>query len=167
MGAETPFCLFECTQADAARRRRPLDAVSRAAPEMGGAVDVSEDESSARIEVTIPLDATAPHRQRETDSPARVRPVRILVADDEESIRELVKVAKNSKTVFQAGQQRRSEPRLRATIARIHEGVAGKVINLKAQRHNSGDLAHDGSSADWFFFPNRSGDLITVPCDRP
>jgi myo-inositol 2-dehydrogenase / D-chiro-inositol 1-dehydrogenase len=78
-----------------------------------------------------------------------------------ESIRELVKVARNSKTVFQTGLQRRSEPRLRSTIARIHEGVAGKVIYVKAQRHNDSDLAHDGSSADWFFFPNRSGDLIT------
>lgn len=78
-----------------------------------------------------------------------------------ESIRDLVRVANASKTVFQSGQQRRFEPRLRKTIARIHEGVAGKIIMVKAQRHSGDDFAHDGSSADWFFIASRSGDLIT------
>ncbi len=77
------------------------------------------------------------------------------------SIRELVHVAKDAKTVFQAGQQRRADPRLQKTIARIHDGVLGKVIMVKAQRHGGSDLAHDSTSADWFFFANRSGDLIT------
>lgn len=78
-----------------------------------------------------------------------------------ESIRELVRVARNAKTVFQVGLQRRSEPRLQKIVAKIHEGVAGKIIMIKAQRHGSEDLAHDGSSADWFFNAKRSGDLIT------
>jgi predicted dehydrogenase len=78
-----------------------------------------------------------------------------------ESIQKLVRVAKESKTVFIAGQQRRSYPRLQKTIAKIHEGVLGKVIYVKAQRHGGGDLSHDGPSADWFFFAKRSGDLIT------
>jgi predicted dehydrogenase len=78
-----------------------------------------------------------------------------------ESIRELVRVARSARTIFQIGLQRRSEPRTQKTVARIHEGVAGKVIMLKAQRHGGEDLPHDGSSADWFFNARRSGDLIT------
>ena len=77
-----------------------------------------------------------------------------------ESIGELLRVARDAKTVFQVGQQRRSDPRLQKTIAKIHQGVAGKVILVKAQRHSSNDLAHDGPSADWFFNARRSGDLI-------
>ena len=77
-----------------------------------------------------------------------------------DSIAELVRVAQESKLVLQVGQQMRASSRLRETIARIHEGVAGKVVMIKAQRHASDDLDHDGSSADWFFDPKRSGDVI-------
>jgi predicted dehydrogenase len=77
-----------------------------------------------------------------------------------QSIRELVKAVKGSNKVFQAGQQMRSDARLRQTIARIHEGVAGKIIMVKAQRHAGDDLAHDGPSADWFFNAKRSGDVL-------
>jgi len=42
-----------------------------------------------------------------------------------ESIGELVKAAKAAKTVFQAGQQRRSEARLAKTIEKIHQRAAG------------------------------------------
>lgn len=77
-----------------------------------------------------------------------------------ESIARLVKVARGAKTVFQVGQQRRSSVRLARTIREIRNGVAGKVIMLKAQRHSSRDLAHDGPSADWFFNAKRSGDVI-------
>ena len=77
-----------------------------------------------------------------------------------ESIRELLRVAKGARTILQAGQQRRYERRLGATVARVKEGLAGKVLMVKAWRHNDDDLAHDGSSADWFFNAKRSGDLI-------
>jgi len=77
-----------------------------------------------------------------------------------ESIRDLVKVAKESKTVFQVGQQMRSMSRLRDTIDRVHTGEFGKIIMVKAQRHGSDDLDHDGPSADWFFNAKRSGDVI-------
>ncbi|MGH9660566.1 MAG: Gfo/Idh/MocA family protein, partial [Bryobacteraceae bacterium] len=60
-----------------------------------------------------------------------------------ESIAELVRVARQSKTVFQIGQQMRSFTRLRRTIERIHEGVVGKIVMVKAQRHAGNDLAHD------------------------
>ncbi len=77
-----------------------------------------------------------------------------------ESIARLLKVARSAKTVFQAGQQLRHDEQLRETISKIRDGVAGKVIMLKAQRHASNDLPHDGPSADWFFDARRSGDVI-------
>jgi predicted dehydrogenase len=78
-----------------------------------------------------------------------------------ESIRRLVRVAKNSKTVYQPGQQMRSDGRLRQIIEKVHEGAAGKIIMVKAQRHAGDDLDHNGPSADWFFNASRSGDVIT------
>ena len=77
-----------------------------------------------------------------------------------ESIGRLVKVAQASDFVFQIGHQRRSQPHMQERIAKIHEGAAGKIIMLKAQRHSSRDLDHEGRSKDWFFFAKRSGDVI-------
>ena len=77
-----------------------------------------------------------------------------------ESIKKLVEVARNAKTVFQAGQQMRSMERLKQTVAKIHAGEAGAVIMVKAQRHASDDLDHHGPSADWFFARERSGDVL-------
>ena len=81
-------------------------------------------------------------------------------AIDGRSVKELIAVARHAKTVLQFGQQMRSESRLGATIAKIHEGVAGKIIMVKAQRHAGDDLDHNGPSADWFFNAKRSGDVI-------
>ncbi len=77
-----------------------------------------------------------------------------------ESIRELLRVARQSRSVFQIGQQMRSDARLRKTIEKIHAGAAGKVVMIKAQRHAAEDLDHHGPSADWFFNAARSGDVI-------
>lgn len=77
-----------------------------------------------------------------------------------ESIGELVRAARKAKTVFQVGQQMRSDARLRQTIQKVHDGVLGKIIMVKAQRHAGDDLNHDGPSADWFFNASRSGDVI-------
>lgn len=77
-----------------------------------------------------------------------------------EQVRDVLNAARRAKTVLQVGQQLRSEARLRATIAKIREGVLGKIIMVKAQRHASEDLDHHGPSADWFFDAKRSGDVI-------
>ena len=77
-----------------------------------------------------------------------------------ESIARLLKVAQSSKTILQVGQQMRYSEQLRETISKIHGGVAGKVMLVKAQRHAGNDLTHDGPSADWFFDAKRSGDVI-------
>ncbi len=76
------------------------------------------------------------------------------------SIGELIKAVRASSKVFLIGQQMRSSTRLRDTIARISDGLIGKVVMVKAQRHTNDDLDHDGPSADWFFDASRSGDVI-------
>jgi predicted dehydrogenase len=77
-----------------------------------------------------------------------------------ESIARLLKVVRGAKTVFQVGQQLRSYPHLRAAVDRVHAGEFGKIIMVKANRHSSNDLNHEGSSAEWFFDASRSGDVI-------
>ena len=76
------------------------------------------------------------------------------------SIAELVHVARSTDRVIQVGQQLRSSRRFIETIQRIHDGIAGKVVMIKAQRHSSDDLPHDASSAEWFFDVTRSGDVL-------
>jgi predicted dehydrogenase len=77
-----------------------------------------------------------------------------------EGIKALLAAGRKSDRVIQFGQQMRSDRRLAATVAKIHEGAAGKVVMLKAQRHAGEDLDHTGPSADWFFNAKRSGDVI-------
>ena len=45
-------------------------------------------------------------------------------------------------------------------VKQIHNGVIGDVVMVKAQRHAPWDLDHNGSSAEWFSCPSRSGDVI-------
>ena len=77
-----------------------------------------------------------------------------------ESIARLLKVMRGAKTVFQVGQQLRSYPHIRAAVERIRGGEFGKIIMVKARRHSSNDLNHEGSSAKWFFDASRSGDVL-------
>lgn len=77
-----------------------------------------------------------------------------------ESVNRLWRVGKDSKLVFQTGLGLRSSPRNRIVIGKVHEGIAGKVIMVRAHRTASDDLSHDGPSADWFFNAKRSGDVI-------
>ena len=77
-----------------------------------------------------------------------------------ESIGRVLKAAGSAKTVFQVGQQMRYGQQLQEVIGKIQDGVAGKLMMVKAQRHAGNDLAHDGMSADWFFDAKRSGDVI-------
>jgi predicted dehydrogenase len=76
------------------------------------------------------------------------------------SIAGIIHVVKSARTVYMVGQQRRSDMGLRQTVAKIHEGVAGKVMMIKAQRHASSDFSPTGSSGDWIFDARRSGDVI-------
>lgn len=62
--------------------------------------------------------------------------------------------------VFVSGQQMRSHGQVAEAVAKIHGGAIGKVAMVKAQRHADGDLAYDGSSADWYFDVNKSGGYL-------
>ncbi len=77
-----------------------------------------------------------------------------------ESIGRLVKAVRASNRVFCIGQQMRSYQMLQRVTERLHDGIAGDIIMVKAQRHASEDLDHNGLSADWFFDAKRSGDVI-------
>src|SRR5215467_14054131 len=77
-----------------------------------------------------------------------------------EQVRALLDAAKGSNKVFVAGQQLRSLKQLGETVRKIHEGVIGDVIMVKAQRHASADLPHDGTSGDWFFDVTKSGGYL-------
>jgi predicted dehydrogenase len=75
-------------------------------------------------------------------------------------VRALLDAARGSKKVFVAGQQLRSQKQLSEAVRKIHEGVIGDVIMVKAQRHASADLPHDGSSGDWYFDVTKSGGYL-------
>ena len=52
-------------------------------------------------------------------------------------------------------------PRLLAeAVAKIHDGVIGEILMIKAQRHATADLPHDGSSGDWYFDMAKSGGYL-------
>ncbi len=79
-----------------------------------------------------------------------------------ESIRQLLKAANGRKTVFQTGHVMRSYPYLKAGEARVREGIAGRVLMVRAWRHSTSAFTPNPnmSSADWYFDVKRSGDLI-------
>jgi predicted dehydrogenase len=75
-------------------------------------------------------------------------------------VKALVAAARASNRIFTAGQQLRSQKLLADAVSRIHQGVIGDVIMIKAQRHANADLPHDGSSGDWYFDVNKSGGYL-------
>lgn len=76
------------------------------------------------------------------------------------SIRELLKVARGSKSVFQSGQQLRSQVQLGEAVRQIQEGAIGDILFVKAQRHASADLDYNGPSSDWYFDYKKSGGYL-------
>jgi myo-inositol 2-dehydrogenase / D-chiro-inositol 1-dehydrogenase len=84
------------------------------------------------------------------------KPIGITAAQ----VRAVVEAAKKSNKVFVPGQQLRSMKEYIEAVRRIREGAIGDVMMIKAQRHATADLAHDGTSADWYFDVNRSGGYL-------
>jgi predicted dehydrogenase len=72
----------------------------------------------------------------------------------------VVDAARAANKVFTAGQQLRSQRLLADAVRQIHEGVIGDILMVKAQRHATTDLAHDGSSGDWYFDVTKSGGYL-------
>ncbi len=77
-----------------------------------------------------------------------------------EQVRALVSAAKGSSKVFVAGQQLRSHKQLTEAVDKIRQGAIGSVIMVKAQRHATTDLNHQGSSAEWYFDVTKSGGYL-------
>lgn len=75
-------------------------------------------------------------------------------------VKAVVDAVKQSRQVFVPGQQLRSMKEYIEAMRQIREGVIGDVLMIKAQRHATADLAHDGSSGDWYFDVNRSGGYL-------
>jgi myo-inositol 2-dehydrogenase / D-chiro-inositol 1-dehydrogenase len=75
-------------------------------------------------------------------------------------VAQLLKAARSSSKVFTAGQQLRSMKQYMEAVRKIHEGAIGDVLWVKAQRHATEDLPHDGSSGDWYFDVSRSGGYL-------
>jgi predicted dehydrogenase len=85
------------------------------------------------------------------EKPIGVTPAQVLA---------VVEAARAAKTVFTAGQQLRSMKGLGEAVGKIHEGVIGDVIMIKAQRHATADIDHDGSSGDWYFDVTKGGGYL-------
>jgi predicted dehydrogenase len=119
-----------------------------------------EDKSVEAVHISTPCDLHAPMAIAALQAGKHVyleKPVGI----EPKSIAELVRAARSAKTLLTVGQQMRSSARLKTVIPRIHEGICGKVVMIKAQRHAATDHAtRNRMSADWFFFARRSGDVI-------
>jgi len=75
-------------------------------------------------------------------------------------VKAVVDAARSSQSIFTAGQQLRSQRLLAEAVGKIHEGIIGDVISIKAQRHANADLPHDGSSGDWYFDDSKSGGYL-------
>jgi myo-inositol 2-dehydrogenase / D-chiro-inositol 1-dehydrogenase len=82
------------------------------------------------------------------------------IAITPESVREVLRAAREATTVFMVGQQRRSDNGLRELVSKIHSGAIGNVVMIQAQRHSANDFSPAGSSGDWIFDARRSGDVI-------
>jgi myo-inositol 2-dehydrogenase / D-chiro-inositol 1-dehydrogenase len=75
-------------------------------------------------------------------------------------VKTVLEAARASKRVFVAGQQLRSQRLLVEAVRKIHEGVIGEILMVKAQRHGNADLPHDSTSADWYFDVTKSGGYL-------
>lgn len=75
-------------------------------------------------------------------------------------IKLLLAASKASKAVFVAGQQLRSIEQYKEAVGKIHDGIIGDIVMVKAQRHARADLPHDGSSGDWYFDVAKGGGYL-------
>lgn len=84
------------------------------------------------------------------------KPVGVTAAQ----VKAVVEAARGSNKIFTAGQQLRSQRLLALAVKQIHDGIIGDILMLKAQRHATADLPHDGSSGDWYFDVAKSGGYL-------
>jgi myo-inositol 2-dehydrogenase / D-chiro-inositol 1-dehydrogenase len=78
-----------------------------------------------------------------------------------EEVDRVVKAARRSKAFLQIGQQMRYYPWLQGAIPHIHNGLIGKPLIIKAQRHSTATPEQEkGHLPEWYFDPKISGDRI-------
>lgn len=75
-----------------------------------------------------------------------------------QEVDKVLQASRRSKAFLQIGQQMRYYPWLAGSIPHIHQGIVGKVLVVKAQRHST----PRGKDAlpEWYFDVKRSGDRI-------
>jgi predicted dehydrogenase len=75
-----------------------------------------------------------------------------------QEVDKVLQASRRSKAFLQIGQQMRYYPWLAGSIPHIHQGIAGKVLMVKAQRHST-PRGRD-VLPEWYFDVKRSGDRI-------
>jgi predicted dehydrogenase len=75
-----------------------------------------------------------------------------------QEVDKVLKASRRSKAFLQIGQQMRYYPWLAGSIPHIHQGIVGKVLVVKAQRHSTPRGKDD--LPEWYFDVKRSGDRI-------
>ncbi|MGH9661564.1 MAG: Gfo/Idh/MocA family protein, partial [Bryobacteraceae bacterium] len=78
-----------------------------------------------------------------------------------EQVALVLQAARRSSAFLQIGQQLRYYPDMREIIRQVHEGVAGRTLVVKAQRHSTPPAAgKERPRPAWYDDVKRSGDLI-------
>ena len=84
------------------------------------------------------------------------KPIAITPADCDA----VVRAARSSRKVFQVGHQLRASKVYRATMQKIADGFAGKLLFIRAQRHHGSRSVTVPPGKEWFYDRNKSGDII-------
>lgn len=114
-------------------------------------LDVVFIDTPCDLHVSMALTAMDAHKHIYCEKPVGIKA---------EEIGWLYRAGKDYDKVFCVGQQMRSMDTIAKPIEWIHEGNLGEVVMVQAQRQASDDLDNEGSSADWFFYNWRSGDVL-------
>lgn len=78
-----------------------------------------------------------------------------------EEVDRVLRASRRSKAIFQIGQQMRYYPWLQGAIPHVHQGLIGKPLIIKAQRHSTASPEQEkGHLPKWYFDPKISGDRI-------
>jgi predicted dehydrogenase len=75
-----------------------------------------------------------------------------------QEVDKVLKASRRSQAFLQIGQQMRYWPWLAGSIPHIHQGIVGKVLIVKAQRHST--PRGKDTLPEWYFDVKRSGDRI-------
>lgn len=72
----------------------------------------------------------------------------------------VARAARAARTVFQTGHQLRASKVYRATLEKIHQGFAGRLLFVRGQRHHGSRTMVVSPGKEWYYDRNKSGDII-------